>query len=73
MCNYVLMHAHIYVHAVIANCQERESIKGENKYYSQSILWYFTFYIYLLIHLDLCVHVDGYDSEIMMGNGFSNS
>ena len=38
MCNYVLMHAHIYVHAVIANCQERESIKGENKYYSQSIL-----------------------------------
>ena len=24
---------------------------------------YFTFYIYLLIHLDLCVHVDGYDTN----------
>lgn len=55
MCNYVLMHADIYVHAVIANWKQILL----TKYF----IWYFTFYIYLLIHLDLCVHVDGYDTN----------
>ena len=51
MCSYVLMHAHIYVHAVIANCQEKESIKGENKYCSQSILYDILHFIFIYSYI----------------------